>query len=162
MNVSMRMNMPATLNLPPLYAPLRLRFYSLVLCLLALCLPVFPPAALAQEAVPAAEVALSHDAPVQLLGKLKGTQRDVQDYVVHLEAGDTLDVELKASAASSIAFNVLPPGSETALYVGMIEGETHWAHEVVQAGDYTVRVYLTRAAARKGTSSRYTLTLIRR
>jgi hypothetical protein len=148
MNVSMRTNMPATLNLPPLYAPLRLRFYSLVLCLLALCLLVFPPAALAQEAVPAAEVALSHDAPVQLLGKL--------------EAGDTLDVELKASAASSTAFNVLPPGSETALYVGMLEGETHWTHEAAQAGDYTVRVYLIRAAARKGTSSRYTLTLIRR
>jgi len=130
--------------------------------LLALCLLAVPLAAPAQESIPAAEVALSRDAPVQLLGKLKGARRDVQDYIVHLEAGDTLDVELKASAASSTAINVLPPGSETALYVGMIEGDTHWTHEVGQAGDYTVRVYLIRAAARKGTSSRYTLTLIRR
>ncbi|GGI55591.1 hypothetical protein [Oxalicibacterium solurbis] len=130
--------------------------------LLALCLLAVPLAAPAQESIPAAEVALSHDAPVQLLGKLKGTQRDAQDYIVHLEAGDTLDVALKASAASSTAFNVLSPGSETALYVGMIEGEMHWMHEVEQAGNYTVRVYLIRAAARQGTSSRYTLTLIRR
>lgn len=130
--------------------------------LLALCLLAVPLAAPAQESTPAAEVALSHDAPVQLLGKLKGTRRDVQNYVVRLEAGDTLDVALKASAASATAFNVLPPGSDTALYAGMIEGETSWTYEVEQTGDYTVRVYLIRAAARQGVSSRYTLTLIRR
>lgn len=131
-------------------------------CLLALCLLALPPAVPAQEAAPAARIALSHDAPVQLLGKLKGARRDAQDYVVHLQAGDTLEVELKASEASSTAFEVLPPGGETALYVGTPAGATGWMDEAAQTGDYTVRVYLVRTAARQGQPSRYTLTLIRR
>lgn len=115
----------------------------------------------AQNASPAADIALSLGVPVKLLGKLKGSQRESQDYVVHLEAGDTLQVSLQSSEEASTYFNVLPPDSETALYVGMIRGESTWTHEAAQAGDYTVRVYLVRAAARQEKSSRYTLTLTR-
>lgn len=132
--------------------------------ILAVCLPAFllcaSLSASAQNAAPA-DIALSREAPVKLLGKLKGTQRESQDYVVHLEAGDTLQVSLQSSDDASTYFNVLPPGSETALYVGTIQGESRWTHEAEQAGDYTVRVYLVRAAARQGKSSRYTLTLTR-
>jgi hypothetical protein len=53
-------------------------------------------------------------------------------------------------------FNVLVPGGDSALFVGSTSGET-FEGTLPADGDYTVRTYLMRNAARRGESSDYTL-----
>ena len=88
-------------------------------------------------------------------GQLKG-DADV-DYLVHAAAGQTLSVSLKVSNRSNY-FNVLPPGSaDVAMYVGQDGGP--YTGMLPADGDYTVRVYLMRNAARRNEASNYTLTV---
>jgi hypothetical protein len=56
-------------------------------------------------------------------------------------------------------FNVLPPGSnDIAIFVGS-SGGNEWSGALPSDGDYTVRVYLMRSAARRNESASYTLTV---
>ena len=88
-------------------------------------------------------------------GQVKGSE-DV-DYLVRAGAGQTITVSLKVSNRSNY-FNVLPPGSkDVAMYAGQT-GED-FKGVLPADGDYTIRVYLIRAAARRNESSRYTLTV---
>jgi hypothetical protein len=88
-------------------------------------------------------------------GQVKGSG-DV-DYLVRADAGQTITVSLKVSNRSNY-FNVLPPGSkDVAMYAGQT-GED-FKGVLPADGDYTIRVYLIRAAARRNESSRYTLTV---
>ena len=88
-------------------------------------------------------------------GQVKGYS-DV-DYLVRAGAGQTITVTLKRSNLSNY-FNVLPPGSkDVAMYVGQT-GED-FTGMLPTDGDYTIRVYLVRAAARRNESSNYTLTI---
>ena len=90
-----------------------------------------------------------------LKGQLKGDS-DV-DYLVRAGAGQTITVSLKRSNLSNY-FNVLPPGSKDVAMYADQTGEDFTA--VLPAdGDYTIRVYLVRAAARRNESSNYTLTI---
>jgi len=88
-------------------------------------------------------------------GQIKG-DADV-DYVVRAAAGQTLSVSFTGSKASNL-FNVLPPGSQdVAMFVSQA-GEAYTG--VLPAdGDYKVRVYLVRAAARRNEMSGFTLTI---
>jgi hypothetical protein len=80
------------------------------------------------------------------------------DYLVRASAGQTLTVTLKASNLSNY-FNVLPPGSaDVAMYIGQIGGDT-FSSMLPADGDYAIRVYLMRSAARRNESSTYTLTV---
>ena len=90
-----------------------------------------------------------------LKGTLKG-DRDV-DYVVRAAAGQTLEVSLAASNPQAY-FNVLPPGSDNvAMYVAQ-DGKPY--RGVLPAdGEYRIRVYLMRPAARRNETSTYTLTV---
>lgn len=90
-------------------------------------------------------------------GRVKG-DADV-DYLVRAAAGQTLAVTIKASNPQNY-FNVLAPGTglaNPAMFVGT-GGGTFKAVLPVD-GDYAVRVYLMRPAARRGESSQYTLTV---
>lgn len=88
-------------------------------------------------------------------GQLRG-YGDV-DYQVRAGAGQTLSVKLKKTNSSNY-FNILPPGSkDVAMYVGQT-GED-FSGVLPTDGDYTIRVYLVRAAARRNEASRYTLTV---
>jgi hypothetical protein len=88
-------------------------------------------------------------------GQVKGSG-DV-DYLVRAGAGQTITVSLRVSNRSNY-FNVLPPGSkDVAMYVGQT-GED-FKGVLPADGDYMIRVYLIRAAARRNESSRYTLTV---
>jgi len=88
-------------------------------------------------------------------GRLEGYS-DV-DYLVRAGAGQTITVSLQRSNLSNY-FNVLPPGSkDVAMYVGQT-GED-FKGVLPTDGDYTIRVYLVRAAARRNESSNYTLTI---
>jgi hypothetical protein len=82
---------------------------------------------------------------------------DDVDYVIRAAAGQTLSVSLKVSNRSNY-FNVLPPGSaDVAMYAAQT-GEDY-SGMLPTDGDYKVRVYLVRAAARRNEVSSYTLTV---
>ena len=88
-------------------------------------------------------------------GRLSGDQ--TIDYRVRAGAGQSLDVALKGSNAQNY-FNVLPPGSaDVAMFVG--RDGSGYKGILPTDGDYTVRVYLMRPAARRNESSNYTLTV---
>ena len=88
-------------------------------------------------------------------GQLKGDA--MVDYVVRAAAGQTLSVKLQKTNAQNY-FNVMPPGSTgSAMFVG--DSGEDYSGVLPTDGDYIVRVYLMRPAARRGESSNYTLTV---
>ena len=85
--------------------------------------------------------------------RLKG--REFVDYQLEGRAGQTLDVALKGSNGQNY-FNVNPPGTALAMFVGSTSGD-RFTRQLPVDGIYTVRVYLMRAAARRNEVSRYTV-----
>jgi hypothetical protein len=97
-------------------------------------------------------------ARTQVSGHIAG--RDSVDHVVPAAAGQTLAVTLSADSPMAY-FNVLPPGSEEAVFIGSTSGNT-FRGVLENSGDHTIRVYLMRAGARRGESSNYTLDVLLR
>jgi hypothetical protein len=88
-------------------------------------------------------------------GRLEGDA--MVDYVVRAAAGQTLSVKLQRTNAQNY-FNVMPPGSTgSAMFVG--DSGENYTGMLPADGDYIVRVYLMRPAARRGEISNYTLTV---
>ena len=79
------------------------------------------------------------------------------DYTVRAAAGQTLAVAIQKSNPQNY-FNVLPPGSTG---VAMFVGDTgaNYSNLLPTDGDYVVRVYLMRPAARRGETTSFTLTI---
>ncbi|MFZ4759288.1 MAG: hypothetical protein ACOYLX_14085 [Burkholderiaceae bacterium] len=88
-------------------------------------------------------------------GALTGDQ--TIDYVLRARAGQTLRVTLD-TRSPSLYFNLLPPDSESALHIGSTAGNT-WTGPLPTDGEYRVRTYLMRSAARRGEHGSFTLTL---
>lgn len=89
-------------------------------------------------------------------GSLKGDT--IVDYVLRAKAGQTMTLTFKPSNAGAYV-NVLPPGSnDQAIFIGSTEGN-QWTGTLPASGEYKVRAYLMRSAARRNESSSYTLTL---
>lgn len=89
-------------------------------------------------------------------GTIKGEQ--TIDYKIRAKAGQTMSVKL-ATRNDANYFNVLPPGStDVAIFVGSTSGN-EWSGALPADGEYTVRVYLMRSAARRNESTPYTLTV---
>ena len=85
------------------------------------------------------------------------TGRQTIDYKLRAKAGQTMTVGLK-SGNPGLAFNLLPPGSKDVAIEGAI-GLQDWSGALPADGEYTVRTYLNRAAARRGEKASYTLTV---
>ena len=90
-----------------------------------------------------------------LKGSIKGDQ--TVDYILGAKAGQTMRVTLKTNSGANY-FNVLPPGSDAAIAIGSNLGNA-WSGTLPVDGDYTVRVYLMRSAARRNEKASYTLTV---
>ncbi|MFN9209783.1 MAG: hypothetical protein ACK6DI_02500, partial [Betaproteobacteria bacterium] len=89
-------------------------------------------------------------------GSLKGDR--TIDYTLRAKAGQTMTVALKTSNSANY-FNVLPPGSTgEAIFTGS-SGGNKWTGPLPADGQYTVRVYLMRSAARRNETADYTLTV---
>jgi len=89
-------------------------------------------------------------------GSLKGDK--TIDYKLRAKAAQTMSVTLKTSNAANY-FNVLPPGSTgEAIFIGSSSGND-WTGPLPADGEYTVRVYLMRSAARRNETAAYTLTV---
>lgn len=90
-----------------------------------------------------------------LKGRIVG--REIVDYLVKARAGQTLKLDFRSGNGAAY-FNLLPPASETALFVGSTSGH-HYEGVIRADGTYRVRVYLMRSAARRHEAARYTLKL---
>jgi hypothetical protein len=86
-------------------------------------------------------------------GEVRGD--DTVDYLVAGEAGQTLSVDLAATNAS-VYFNILPEGSDEALFIGSTSGNVADL-TLPTTGTYVVRVYLMRNAARRDEAAAYAL-----
>ncbi len=92
---------------------------------------------------------------VTVRSKIRGDQ--IVDYQIRASAGQSIVTLLKSSNLSAY-FNVLPPDSESALFIGSDSGK-RFVGEFPSDGVYTIRVYLMRNAARRNETARYTLTV---
>jgi len=80
---------------------------------------------------------------------------DTQDYVVGARAGQQMDIRITASNPETYFVLYSINGKATDM------NETdHYSLETTESGDYVIRVFMMRAAARrKGASSNYSLTI---
>lgn len=89
-------------------------------------------------------------------GQIKGGR--YIDYLVRAGAGQTLRVEMQTGNGASY-FNILPPGSsDVAMFVGSTAGN-RFSGVLPTDGDYAIRVYLMRSAARRNEAAGFTLTV---
>jgi len=88
-------------------------------------------------------------------GSIKGDES--VDYVLGARRDQTMSVTLTTSNGSNY-FNVLPPGSEEAIAIGSTIG-TRWTGTLPADGDYRIRLYLMRNAARRNEQAAYTLSV---
>lgn len=89
-------------------------------------------------------------------GRIRGYES--VDYVLNAQAGQRMAVRVLRKTNGAFYFNVLPPGSETALYTGSASAQPDsWSGILAATGDYTVRVYLMRNEARRGAAANYEL-----
>jgi len=89
-------------------------------------------------------------------GTIKGDQ--TIDYTLRARAGQTMSVTLVTKHGANY-FNVLPPGSnDVGIYSGATDGN-EWTGALPADGEYKVRVYLMRSAARRNEVANYTLTV---
>ncbi len=87
-------------------------------------------------------------------GRIQG--REAVDHKLALGPGTPLVIELKADNRFAF-FNLLPPGSnDVAVFVGAREGD-RYEGVTTEAGDWTVRVFLMRNAARRNEIAHYQL-----
>lgn len=96
----------------------------------------------------------------QQAARVRGTirGRDAVDYVVRAEGGQTMTISLQTSNGANY-FNLLPPGSRNAaIFTGSTSGK-RFRQRLAGSGDYRIRVYLMRSAARRNEVARYVLTV---
>jgi hypothetical protein len=81
------------------------------------------------------------------------------DYVLRANKGQAMNVSM-ATDNSSNYFNIIPPEeSDVAIFVGSMSGN-QYEGILPKSGDYTVRVYLMRNAARRDEVANYRLEMI--
>lgn len=93
---------------------------------------------------------------------IKGTIKGYNsiDYLVGARAGQTMTVSMKASNGASY-FNIIAPGeTDVAFYTGQ-NGDplNSYTGTLPANGDYKIRVYLMRSAARRNEISNHTLSI---
>lgn len=96
------------------------------------------------------------DGHATVTGRIKG-DADV-DYRFSGAAGETAAIALTTNHRANY-FNLMAPGeTQTAFFVGSTSGD-HYDGVLPTSGDYTVRVYLMRSAARRREAANYRLTI---
>jgi hypothetical protein len=92
-----------------------------------------------------------------VFGVIRG--RETVDLLLNARAGQTAAISMATRNASAY-FNILAPGeTETALFVGSVSGN-QFEGRLPATGDYRIRVYLMRNAARRGETADYRLEMI--
>ncbi|BBE34361.1 hypothetical protein [Sphingosinicella microcystinivorans] len=124
-------------------------------CTLAFASVQFSPA-LGQTDIQSQRVQFARGASsATVKGTIKGYA--IRDYVVGARAGQTMTVKLTTPNTANY-FNVTPAGSDTAIFVGSTSGNS-FRGTLPVSGDYTIRVYLMRSAARRNETANYALAI---
>ncbi len=111
---------------------------------------------LAQEGIREEQIEFADDRRVITFdGNITGSE--IIDYVFAANTGDQIKVSLDTNHSANY-FNVLPPASESAVFIGSIEGNDY-VGEIEETGDYRIRVYLMRSAARRDEQANYSLSV---
>lgn len=81
------------------------------------------------------------------------------DYIVGARTGQSMNVSM-ATKHTGAYFNILAPGeTEVAMFNGSI-GQNQYEGVLPESGDYRIRVYMVRAAARRNEVANYRLEII--
>ncbi|MGL4525986.1 MAG: SH3 domain-containing protein [Aestuariivirga sp.] len=88
-------------------------------------------------------------------GSIQGYDDDT--YIVDARRGQEMTVSLRTSNPQAY-FNILPPGSDVAIYNGSIEGN-RYTGVLPRSGKYRIVVYMMRAAARRDEVADYRLSV---
>ncbi|MVA98368.1 SH3 domain-containing protein [Nitratireductor sp. CAU 1489] len=90
---------------------------------------------------------------------LGGTIRgyEIVDYLLGAGTGQEMAIEFETTNPSA-HFNLMPAGSETAIHIGSSGGNA-FTGILPQDGDYRIRVYLMRNAARRDEEADYALSI---
>ncbi|NEQ45551.1 MAG: lysozyme inhibitor [Leptolyngbya sp. SIOISBB] len=83
---------------------------------------------------------------------------EMVDYVLGAQAGQYANVSMATDNPSNY-FNILPPGSDQAIFMGSVNGN-QYEGTLPANGDYRIRVYLMRNAARRDEAADYRLEMI--
>ena len=87
------------------------------------------------------------------------TGYETVDYVLEARAGQYLNVNL-ATKHGATYFNILAPGeNEVAMFNGSIH-QNQYEGVLTASGDYRIRVYMMRSAARRNETAHYRLEMI--
>lgn len=90
-------------------------------------------------------------------GKIKGFE--IVDYVLGAKAGQSMNVSM-ATKHTATYFNIMAPGeNEVAMFVGSTSGN-QYEGTLPASGDYKIRVYMMRSAARRDEVADYRLEMI--
>jgi hypothetical protein len=118
---------------------------------------LLPSLALAQSGIQERRVQFSRGATsAKVTGTITGYQ--TIDYLVNARRGQDLKVTLSTRHGANY-FNVMEPG-ETDVAIYNSSGATNsYEGTLARSGDYRIRVYLMRSAARRNETANYTLTV---
>lgn len=132
---------------------------SAIVPLLASLLLVHGPAsALAQDSIRTERIHFKRGSTSAVVkGHIKGYES--VDYLVNARQGQVMNASL-ATKNTSTYFNVLPPGSnDAAIFIGSTTGN-QFEGPLPATGDYRIRVYMMRNAARRNEVADYQLEVV--
>ena len=107
----------------------------------------------ASPAPPEIRLDLTPQKPVSVAGRVNGY--DYVDYLFAGTEGHTVNLSM-TTANRSAYFNLTPADSDTAIFIGSVDG-SKFSGKLPATGDYRVRVYLMRSAARRGEQADFRL-----
>lgn len=125
------------------------------LLIATLLLPFFPlTTTLAQDEIRQERVQFQPGTiGTTIQGQIQGYE--AVDYILRANGGQSISVILKSDNSQNY-FNVIPPGEESAIFIGSTSGN-RFQGNLPKDGDYTIRVYLMRAAARREETANYSI-----
>ena len=88
-------------------------------------------------------------------GRIRGDE--TARFVLDARGGQRMQVSLNASNGQAY-FNILPPGSREALFIGSTSGN-RFSGKLPETGRYVIEVYLMRAAARRNETSDFSINI---
>jgi len=90
----------------------------------------------------------------RVTGSIKGYE--TVDYLLNVREGQSLNVSM-ATRNTATYFNILEPGeTDLAIYNGSINGNMYEG-VTTESGDYRIRIYMMRSAARREETAEYAL-----
>ncbi len=92
---------------------------------------------------------------------MKGTIKgyEIVDYVLHAAQGQYMNVSMATDNAASY-FNIMAPGETEVAFFNGSTSENQFEGELAATGDYRIRVYMMRSAARRNEVANYRLEMI--